>query len=65
MNLSLSDMVKHEVSNTYQQQLKSNGGRVIIKVPQFYRENGLKIPSAQELNIRACANGPCDNVSIE
>lgn len=43
MNLSLSDQVKEEVSNTRKQYLKEDGSRVIVKTPNFYREDHLKL----------------------
>ena len=34
--------MKDEVRNTYKQYLKLDGRRVLLKIPEFYREDGLK-----------------------
>ena len=49
MNLSLGEAVKSEVSDTYKIKLKSNGQRVIIKIPNFYTDNPMKILSTGNL----------------
>ena len=42
-NLTLGEpKKKDEVSNTYQQQLKMGGGKVLVQVPEFHRTHGLK-----------------------
>ena len=44
MNLALNDAVKSEVSsNSYKQYLKEDGRRVMLQVPNFYREDHLNI----------------------
>ena len=48
MNLSLGEAVKSEVSDTYKIKLKSNG-HVLIKIPNFYTDNPMKILSTGNL----------------
>ena len=43
LNLALNDAVKNEVSNTYKQYIKSNGRRLLLQVPEFYSDSGLKV----------------------
>ena len=38
--LSLSEPVKNEVSDSYKQYLKLHGKRVLVQVPEFFRESG-------------------------
>ena len=43
-NLTLSEPVKKEVSDQYYRQyLKLHGQPVLIRIPDFYRDNGLKL----------------------
>ena len=46
MNLSLGRQVKQEVSGSYKQKLYSHGGRVLIKIPNFYASEPLKVIQA-------------------
>lgn len=39
--ITLSQPVRNEVSNTSKQYLKLHGRRVLVSVPEFYRDNGL------------------------
>ena len=63
MNLALNDAVKSEVSNnSYKQYLKEDGRRVLLQVPNFYRENHLKILINN--NVTAVLVGQCNKGKV-